>query len=59
MPIYVYQCPKCYSEKELLKKITDTDPEVCDKCTSPMEKQLTAPGSFNLKGGGWYKGGIS
>jgi putative FmdB family regulatory protein len=59
MPIYVYHCEKCYAEKEMLKRVGDTDPEICDKCAIPMEKQLTAPGSFNLKGNGWYKGGIS
>lgn len=57
MPLYVYQCPQCFSEKEMLKKITDENPEICDKCACQMEKSVTAPSGFVLKGDGWYKSG--
>ena len=54
MPIYVYRCENCGSEKELLQKMSDAPLTHCDACDQDtMVKQVTAAG-FELKGTGWY-----
>lgn len=54
MPIYVYRCENCGSEKELLQKMSDSPLTHCDSCDQDtMVKQVTAAG-FELKGTGWY-----
>ncbi|QPT41064.1 putative regulatory protein, FmdB family [Oligella ureolytica] len=54
MPIYVYRCENCGSEKELLQKMSDAPLTHCDSCDQDtMVKQVTAAG-FELKGTGWY-----
>ena len=54
MPIYVYRCENCGSEKELLQKMSDAPLTHCDSCDQDtMVKQVTAAG-FELKGTGGY-----
>lgn len=53
MPIYEFECQKCYQVTELRLKISDPQPGECPTCSGPLEK-LISPSSFVLKGGGWY-----
>ena len=54
MPIYVYACATCGTQKEVMQKISDAPLTVCPECSSAtFSKQLTAAG-FQLKGNGYY-----
>lgn len=58
MPTYSYKCPKCQTEKEVIKGIKDADAtELCPKCNHQMSKQVTGGCGFVLKGPGFYKSG--
>lgn len=60
MPIYQYKCSKCGHEEDLLQKMSDEPVVVCPSCKKKtFSKQITTNHSFNLKGSGWYKRGIS
>lgn len=55
MPLFSYRCTKCEHEEEYLVKRDESDaPQKCEKCSGPIEKQLSLS-SFQLKGGGWYR----
>lgn len=56
MPFYTFRC-KCGNELELLCDSSDTDLRVCTKCGCGMKRVISKGGSFQLKGGGWYKDG--
>lgn len=58
MPIYQFKCPECKGNMERLQKSSDAAPE-CPQCDVPMEKQVTAPGGFDLRGNGWYSKGTA
>jgi putative FmdB family regulatory protein len=55
MPIYEYACEKCGKLNEVLQKVNDPAPAVCDGCNTagPLVK-IVSRTSFVLKGGGWY-----
>jgi putative FmdB family regulatory protein len=64
MPTYVYECPQCGYQTELIRKTEDRDNHVSchcieDKETQPKMKRVPAPTSFILKGPGWAKDGYS
>jgi predicted nucleic acid-binding Zn ribbon protein len=48
----------CGEPRDILQKLTAPAP-ACAICTKPMAKQVTSPGGFNLKGGGFDKNGFS
>jgi len=57
MPTYAYKCPHCGAERDVFLKSIPKSPEdgpACDLCDTLMEKQLTAPAGFDLRGGGYY-----
>ena len=58
MPIYAYKCERCGEVLEVLQKLGSGAP-ACPKQTPFVEhkmvKQLTAPGGFDLRGGGYYQ----
>lgn len=57
MPIYTYKCtnPGCEHTYDKLVRMADGDkPQACPKCQEEGKRQLTAPGGFDLKGGGYY-----
>lgn len=63
MPTYVYRCPACKSEIELIQKISEKISPICFS-DSHADKQIemeTVIGStsFLLKGSGWAKDGYS
>lgn len=60
MPTYVYKCPKCNSEVELIQKITEKISPMCtnEECNCEMESVIGST-SFVLKGSGWAKDGYS
>jgi len=53
MPIYKFRCVNCDYTEEKLQKLNDPHPRC--PCGFIMVKALTTPGSFNLKGKGFYK----
>ena len=58
MPLFDFKCPICQTRFEKLVK-SDVVAEPCIKCGGTANKQLSAPGGFNLLGDGWYKGNAS
>jgi len=56
MPLYEYRCKECAHLEEFLQKVSDPAPLLCPACGKErtLEKQVSL-GSFQLKGGGWYK----
>lgn len=55
MPIYEFECPKCYKRWEVLFLSPEDNPIMeCPKCGEPSEK-IISPSNFHLKGDGWYK----
>ena len=55
MPIYSYRCTSCGFEDDVMQKMDAAPLHECPACkTATFAKQLTAPGGFMLKGGGWY-----
>lgn len=52
MPLYEYQCPSC-GTFEVIQKFSDAALTQCPKCTSAVEKLISAS-AFHLKGAGWY-----
>lgn len=56
MPIYEFECSECESNFEIMQKMSDPVPEICEKCGKKhtLHKKVSST-SFHLKGGGWYK----
>lgn len=55
MPFYSFLCDHCGHNQDHLLKIGATL-EKCPKCSSgSYSKQVTAPGGFAFKGGGFYQ----
>ena len=58
MPIFLYKCVKCGETVEKLQPNSSTPPpNRCESCgeIGTLEKQISAPSGFILKGNGWYK----
>ena len=53
MPLFEFKCGEC---EGVFEKITKAVVSVCEcpKCGGRAEKQISAPGGFNLKGEGFY-----
>jgi putative FmdB family regulatory protein len=55
MPIYEYRCQKCENDVEVMQKLSDAAPDLCEKCGAKASfERLMSRTSFQLKGGGWY-----
>lgn len=54
MPMFEFRCVTCLTLVERLVKADVTTVE-CPNCSGKAEKQLSAPGGFNLVGDGFYK----
>ncbi len=62
MPTYVYRCPRCQAELEVIRKITDQEnaPQCfCreDELSGTLMERVFTPSSFILKGSCWAKDG--
>jgi putative FmdB family regulatory protein len=56
MPIYLYKCNSCKSTFEKIQNYDSVPPRQCVSCGSEsVEKQVSAPSGFRLKGSGWYE----
>ena len=54
MPIYEYSCPKCKTEFELRRPISEADkPAECPKCGSEAQKLISG---FACKTGSYLQG---
>lgn len=58
MPIFEFKCESC---KKITEKIVKSDITYveCPNCSGKATKQLSAPGGFDLRGTGWFKGNAS
>lgn len=54
MPIYEYECGACHYRMDKLQKFADAPLVECPECGEAALKKLVSPGSFSLKGSGWY-----
>ena len=55
MPLYEFECKNCGAILEKLMKVSDPNPEVCDKCQGGPLVKLISRTNFVLKGQGWYE----
>jgi putative FmdB family regulatory protein len=54
MPLYEYRCQACGQRFEVIRRVSDPDPEACARCGGgPVERQLSSP-AIQFKGSGWY-----
>jgi len=53
MPIYEYQCTKCRSKFEVVRKVSDPPLKKCERCNGPLRKLFAAP-AIQFKGSGFY-----
>jgi putative FmdB family regulatory protein len=58
MALYDFKCVHCEHEFEKLVPM-GTVQVSCPKCGAMANKKLSAPGGFDLRGDGWYKGNAS
>jgi putative FmdB family regulatory protein len=56
MPIYIYSCDTCEESKELVKGMSDPDPELCPDCGENI-KRIFNVGGIQFKGKGFYSTG--
>ena len=56
MPVYLYACEKCEDNKELVKDMTDPDPENFPDFNSNI-KRIFSVGGIAFKGKGFYSTG--
>jgi putative FmdB family regulatory protein len=55
MPTYEYVCSACGNGWEAEQRITEEPLDTCPKCgRKTAKRQISAGGTFILKGGGWY-----
>jgi putative FmdB family regulatory protein len=57
MPFYEYRCQACGHEFEAMQKMSDAPLTDCPECGAAQLTKLISAAGFQLKGGGWYKGG--
>ena len=56
MPIYEFQCSKCYKKFEKILNISDSNKKVkCEYCENALAKRVVSAPSFRLDGKGWYE----
>jgi len=53
MPLYEYQCKKCYHRFEKIQKFSDKPVKKCPECGGSVEQTISAP-AVQFKGSGWY-----
>ena len=53
MPLYEYECRKCYHRFERIQKFSDPLVKKCPDCGGPVEQVISAP-AVQFKGSGWY-----
>ena len=54
MPTYEFRCTECGHQFEVFQRMSDPDPENCEKCgAAAVEKVLFAP-AIHYKGSGFY-----
>ena len=59
MPIHEYYCCTCKRTVDILENVQSEPLKYhCEQCKTLLTKQVSA-GIMNLKGKGFYKGGIS
>ena len=59
MPIYKYECTRCFFELQEIQKITDDPLIECPTCKCDTLKKIIGKFASKLKGKGWYKDGYS
>jgi len=57
MPIYTYYCKKCDKEFDVIHDMKSKKKN-CDICNSKVKRVYNFQGLFDLRGSGFYKGGM-
>ena len=55
MPIYEFQCTKCYKKFEKILPISFEETVYCDCSKDSEAKKVISAPSFRLSGKGWYE----
>lgn len=53
LPLYEYQCKKCKTHFEKIRKFSDPPLTKCENCGGKLEQLVSSP-AFQFKGSGWY-----
>ena len=53
MPLYEYECQKCKTRSEVLRKFSDPALTTCDQCGGELKKLISSP-AIQFKGSGFY-----
>ena len=53
MPLFDCKCPRCGSEDEVFQHTTQYNP-ICKTCGSEMNRLLSAPAMWKIKGAGGF-----
>lgn len=53
MPLYDFKCPQGHVNEKLVKRDTEHIP--CPDCQEVATRQVSAPGGYQLLGGGYYE----
>jgi putative FmdB family regulatory protein len=53
VPLYEYECTKCYKKTEKIESVSGPHLKKCPHCGGKVESVLSAP-AIQFKGGGWY-----
>ena len=53
MATYVYHCPECEYDRDVVHGMTETPEIVCIDCSTKMSKVIRSS-NFQLKGSGWF-----
>jgi putative FmdB family regulatory protein len=55
MPLYVYFCPVCGDEREMIHSINSDPHIVCGKCGKDMKRKMCGGGLLRFNGPGFYE----
>lgn len=50
MPTYEYHCPACHWNAERIVAIDERDKQTCSMCGDPLERQVSRPAPFQVRG---------
>ena len=53
MPLYEYQCTKCWKRTEKIESVAGPHLKKCPHCGGKVERLQSAP-AIQFKGSGWY-----
>lgn len=55
MALYIYYCPNCGREQEVVHKITEEPKFICGFCKIAMKRKMCGGGIVKFNGPGFYE----